>query len=75
MSNTTVSNNGVNEAGVYIECFSYGRCPVVRTRGPGRHKAAVQKKWSTEDDIVRTCYCQCHLQSWTKYLEQNRETQ
>ena len=47
MSNTKVSNDGVNEARVYNEVLSPGWCPVVRT-GPvvikllseksGRHK-------------------------------------
>ena len=30
MSNANVSNNGVNEAGVFIEGLSPGRSPVVR---------------------------------------------
>ena len=47
MSNTNVSNNDVNEAGVYNEVLSPGKCSVVRTRGPGRHQATVRKKWST----------------------------
>ena len=38
MSNTNVSNNGMNEAGVYNEGLSPGRCSVVRTHGPGRHQ-------------------------------------
>ena len=59
LSITNVSNNGVNEAGVYNESFSPGKCPVVRTRGSGRHQGAVQKKWSTQDNIcVMTCYYQ-----------------
>ena len=44
MSNTNVSNNGVNEAGVYNESLSPGRCPMVRTRGPDPHEATVRKK-------------------------------
>ena len=44
MSITNVSSNGVNEAGVYNESLAPGRCPVVRTRGPGRHQATVRKK-------------------------------
>ena len=47
MSNTNVSNNGVNEAEVYNEGLSPGRYPVVRTRGPSRHQTTVQKKWLT----------------------------
>ena len=43
MSNTNVSYNGVNEAGVYNECLSPGSCPVVRTRGPSRHQGTVRK--------------------------------
>ena len=31
MSNTNVSNNDVNEAGVYTEGLLPSRCPVVRT--------------------------------------------
>ena len=59
MSNTNVSNNDVNEAGVYNEGLSPGRCPVDRTRGPGRHQATVRKKWLTQDNIcVMTCYYQ-----------------
>ena len=38
MSNTDVSNNDVNEAGVYNEGLSPSRCPVVRTCGPGCHQ-------------------------------------
>ena len=49
----------MNEAGVYNESLSPGRCPMVRTRAPGRHQATVQKKWSTQDNIcVMTCYYQ-----------------
>ena len=59
MPNTNVSNNGVNEAGVYNEGLSPGRCPVVRMRRPGRHQATVRKKWSKQDNIcVMTCYYQ-----------------
>ena len=47
MSNTNVSNNGVNEARVYNESLSLGRCPLVRTRGPGRHQPNIQKNRST----------------------------
>ena len=56
MSNTNVSNNSVNEAGVYNEGLSPGRCPVVRTHGPGRHLATVQKKWSAQDNICVITY-------------------
>ena len=59
MSNTNVSNNGVNEAGVYIEGLSPGRCHVVRTRRSSRHQVTVRKKWSTQDNIcVMTSYYQ-----------------
>ena len=62
MSITNVSNYGMNEAGVYNESLSPGRCPVVRTRGPGRHQATVRKNWSTQDTIcVMTCYYQNQL--------------
>ena len=44
MSNRNVSNNGMNEAGVYKEGLSPGRCPVVMTRGPGCHQATARKK-------------------------------
>ena len=37
ISNTNVSNNGVNKDGVYIEGLSSDRCPVAKTRGTGRH--------------------------------------
>ena len=43
MSNTNVSNNDMNEVEVCSEGLSPGRCPVVRTRGPGRHQATVGK--------------------------------
>ena len=47
ISNTNVSNNGVNEAGVYNESLSPGR------------QATVRKKWSTQNNIcVMTCYYQ-----------------
>ena len=59
MSNTNVSNNGVNNAGVYIEGLSPGRCPVVRMCRPGRHQATVRRKWLTQDNIcLMTCYYQ-----------------
>ena len=59
MSNTNVSNNGVNEAGVYNEGLSPGRCPLVRTRGPDCHQATVRIKWTKQDNIcVMTCYYQ-----------------
>ena len=59
MSIANVSNNGVNEAGVYNESLSDSRCPMVRTRWLGRHQATVRKKWSTQDNIfVMTCYYQ-----------------
>ena len=59
ISNTNVSNDGVNEAGVYNKGLSPDRCPVVRTRGHGRHQATVRKKWLTQDNIcVMTCYYQ-----------------
>ena len=59
MSNTNVSNNGVNEAGVYNESLSPGRCHVVRTHGPDRHQATVRKKWLIQDNIcVMACYYQ-----------------
>ena len=58
-SNTNVSNDGMNEAGVYNESLSPGRCPVVGTRGPSRHQATVRKKWSIQDNIsVMTCQYQ-----------------
>ena len=61
MLNTSVSNNGMNEGGVYNEGLSPGRFPVVRTPGPGRHQATARKKWSTQDNIcVTTCYYQSH---------------
>ena len=56
---SNISNNGVNEAGVYNESLSPGRCPMVRTLAPGHHQATVQKMWSTQDNIcVMTCYYQ-----------------
>ena len=56
---TNVSNNGVNEAGVYDESLWPGRCPVVRMRWSGSHQATVRKTWSTQDNIcVMTCYYQ-----------------
>ena len=59
MSNTNVSNNDVNEAGVYIEGLLPDRCPAVRTRGPGRHQVTVRKKLPTQDNIcVMTFYYQ-----------------
>ena len=59
ISNTNVSNNGVNEVRVYNEGLSLGRCLVVRTPGSGRHQATVRRKWSTQDNIcVMTCYYQ-----------------
>ena len=59
MSNTNVSNNGVNEAAVYLEGLLPDRCPVVWTRGPVRHQVTVRKKWPTQDNIcVMTCYYQ-----------------
>ena len=44
MSNTNVSNNGVNETGVYNESLSPSRCHMVRTHGPDRHQATARKK-------------------------------
>ena len=59
MSYTNVNNNGMNEAGVYHESLSHGRCPVVRTHGPGHHQATAQKKWSTQDNIcVKSARCE-----------------
>ena len=59
MSIINVSNNGVNKAGVYNESLSPGSCPVVRTRGPGRHQSTVRKKWLAQDNTcVMTCYYQ-----------------
>ena len=56
---TNVSNNGVNEAGVYDEILLPARCPVVRMRWSGRHQATVRKTWSRQDNIcVMTCYYQ-----------------
>ena len=43
MSNTNVSNNSVNETGVYTEGLSPGSCPVVKTRGPGVIKLLSEK--------------------------------
>ena len=60
MFNTNVSNNNVNEAGMYNEGLSPGRCPVVRTCRPGRHQTTLQKKWSTQDNI---CVIKCYYQS------------
>ena len=57
MSNTNVSNNGMNEAGVYNQGLLPGRCPVVRTHGPSRHQATVQKKWSTQDNLFSNFIC------------------
>ena len=52
---TNVSNNGVNEIGVYNESLSQ----VVRTHGPSRHQATVRKTWSVQDNIcVMACYYQ-----------------
>ena len=57
MSITNVSNDGVDEDEVYNESLSPGKCPVVSTHRPGRHKATVQKQWSTQGNIsVMTCY-------------------
>ena len=57
ISKTNVSNNVVNEAGVYIEGLSPGMCPVVRTRKAGCHQTTVGKTWLTQDNIcVITCY-------------------
>ena len=62
MCNTNVSNKSVNEAGVYNNGLSPGRCSVIRTCGPGHHQANVRKKWSTQDNIcVMTCYYQSQL--------------
>ena len=44
MSNTNVSNNDVNEAGVYIEGLYRSSWSTVRTRGPGSYQATVQNK-------------------------------
>ena len=44
MSNTNVSNNGVNEAGVYNESLSPGRCHMVRMHGLDRHQVVARKK-------------------------------
>ena len=56
---TNVSNNSVNEAGVYDEILLPARCPVVRMRWSGRHQATVRKTWSRQDNIcVMTCYYQ-----------------
>ena len=62
MSNTNVSKNGLNEAGVYNEGLLPGRCPMVRTHGTGHHQATIRKKWSTQDNIcVMTSYYQSQL--------------
>ena len=52
---TNVSNNGVNETGVYNESLSQ----VVRRCGSSPHQASVRKKWSAQYNIcVMTCYYQ-----------------
>ena len=58
MSNTNISNNIMNKTGLYNESLLPGRCPVVRTRGTGHHRATVRKKWSTQDICVMKCYYQ-----------------
>ena len=57
MPNTHVSNNGMNEAGVYNEGLLPGRSPMVGTRGPCSHQGTVQNKWLAKDNTcVMTCY-------------------
>ena len=43
MSNTNISNNSVNETGVYTEGLSPGSCLVVKTRGSGVIKLLSEK--------------------------------
>ena len=59
MSTANVSNDGVNEAGVFNEGFSPVSCLVVCMRRHCRDQATVQKKWSTQSNIcVMTWYYQ-----------------
>ena len=58
MSNKNVSNNGVNESGVYNEGLSPGGCPVVRMCWPSRHQATVRncgQEWLAKK---MSCYYQ-----------------
>lgn len=62
ISNTNVSNNGLNKALVCNKGLSPSICPVVRTFWSSLHEATVREMLSTQDNIsVMTYYYQNHL--------------